>query len=102
VNALCQMTGCTGPASTAGGAATGRTGPDGNTRSDAEGCAGVTRLWLPQNYFCYRAACAAPAVPAAESTLGSHPCVALRSGITRVDRINLAVQRFFIERRLPP
>ena len=30
-------------------------------------------------WLCYGAALAAPAVPAAESTLGSHPCVALSS-----------------------
>ena len=33
----------------------------------------------PEWLFCFGAAHAAPAVPAAESTLGSHPCVALSS-----------------------
>jgi hypothetical protein len=32
------------------------------------------------------------AIPAAGSALGSHPCVALRPGIPRVDNIRLAVQ----------
>jgi hypothetical protein len=44
----------------------------------------------------YGAALAAPAIPAAESTLGSHPCVALilRSGASRVDYVNPPINAF--------
>ena len=44
--------------------------------------------------FPYGAAVAAPAIPAAESTLGSHPCVALSSAQVLPEWINrnLAVQ----------
>jgi hypothetical protein len=50
----------------------------------------------PERLFFYRAAAAAPAVPAAESTLGSHPCVALSSAQVISEWINrsLAVNAF--------
>jgi len=50
----------------------------------------------PERLFFYRAAEAAPAVPAAESTLGSHPCVALSSAQVISEWINpsLAVNAF--------
>ncbi len=44
----------------------------------------VTPEWL----LSYGAADAAPAVPAAESTLGSHPCVALSSAQVLPEWIN--------------
>ena len=44
----------------------------------------VAPEWLP-----YGAADAAPAIPAAESTLGSHPCVALSSAQVLPEWINL-------------
>src|SRR5579885_2802365 len=45
---------------------------------------------------CYGAAAAAPAIPAAESTLGSHPCVALSSAqvTSEWSNFNLAVADF--------
>src|ERR1039457_3372245 len=51
----------------------------------------VAPEWLP-----YGAAYAAPAIPAAESTLGSHPCVALSSAQVLPEWINrnLAGNRF--------
>jgi len=47
-------------------------------------------------FLLYGAAEAAPAVPAAESTLGSHPCVALSSAQVTSEWINrsLAVKAF--------
>jgi hypothetical protein len=39
-------------------------------------------------WLCYGAAGAAPAIPAAESTLGSHPCVALSSAQVLPEWIN--------------
>src|SRR3984893_1316285 len=39
-------------------------------------------------WLCYGAADAAPAIPAAESTLGSHPCVALSSAQVLPEWIN--------------
>jgi len=39
-------------------------------------------------WLCYGAAWAAPAIPAAESTLGSHPCVALSSAQVSPEWIN--------------
>jgi hypothetical protein len=50
----------------------------------------------PEWLFFYGAAEAAPAVPAAESTLGSHPCVALSSAQVISEWINrsLAVNAF--------
>src|SRR5260370_21027421 len=50
----------------------------------------------PEWLFFYGAAKAAPAVLAAESTLGSHPCVALSSPQVLSERINysLAVNAF--------
>jgi hypothetical protein len=50
----------------------------------------------PEWLVCYGAATAAPAVPAAESTLGSHPCVALSSAQVIPEWINrnLAGKRF--------
>jgi heme A synthase len=42
----------------------------------------------PEWLFCFGAAEAAPAVPAAESTLGSHPCVALSSAQVLPEWIN--------------
>src|ERR1700738_2588759 len=42
----------------------------------------------PEWLFFYGAADAAPAVPAAESTLGSHPCVALSSAQVLPEWIN--------------
>jgi len=54
------------------------------------GFSAVAPEWL-----CYGAAFAAPAIPAAESTLGSHPCVALSSAQVLPEWINpnLAVDR---------
>ena len=51
---------------------------------------------LRQNIFCYGAADAAPAIPAAESALGSHPCVALSSAqvFPEWTKCNLAVHGF--------
>ena len=43
---------------------------------------------LRQNVHLYGAADAAPAIPAAESTLGSHPCVALSSAQVLPEWIN--------------
>ena len=43
---------------------------------------------LRQNVHLYGAADAAPAIPAAESTLGSHPCVALSSAQVLSEWIN--------------
>ena len=50
----------------------------------------------PEWLFNYGAADAAPAIPAAESTLGSHPCVALSSAQVLPEWINrnLAGNRF--------
>ncbi len=50
----------------------------------------------PEWLVCYGAATAAQAVPAAESTLGSHPCVALSSAQVIPEWINpnLAGKRF--------
>ena len=50
----------------------------------------------PEWPFFYGAAEAAPAIPAAESTLGSHPCVALSSAQVISEWINrsLAVKAF--------
>jgi len=50
----------------------------------------------PEWLFYYGAADAAPAIPAAESTLGSHPCVALSSAQVLPEWItrNLAVHAF--------
>src|SRR5947209_4190541 len=50
----------------------------------------------PEWLFNYGAADAAPAIPAAESTLGSHPCVALFSAQVLPEWINcnLAGNRF--------
>ena len=50
----------------------------------------------PERLFFYGAAEAAPAVPAAESALGSHPCVALSSAQVISEWINrsLAVNAF--------
>src|SRR4029453_8350199 len=50
----------------------------------------------PERLFFYGAAEAAPAVPAAESALGSHPCVALSSAPVISEWINrsLAVNAF--------
>src|SRR5947199_5891323 len=50
----------------------------------------------PEWLFNYGAADAAPAIPAAESTLGSHPCVALSSAQVLPEWINcnLASNRF--------
>ena len=47
-------------------------------------------------WLIYRAADAAPAIPATESTLGSHPCVALSSAQLLLEWIsrNLAGNRF--------
>jgi hypothetical protein len=42
----------------------------------------------PEWLFLYGAAEAAPAVPAAESTLGSHPCVALSCAQVKSEWIN--------------
>ena len=47
------------------------------------GFSAVAPEWL-----CYGAAFAAPAIPAAESTLGSHPCVALSSAQVLPEWIN--------------
>src|SRR5882762_11855424 len=51
---------------------------------------------LRQNVHLYGAADAAPAIPAAESALGSHPCVALSSAQVSPEWINrnLAVHAF--------
>ena len=57
------------------------------------GFTAVAPEWLNE---CRGATVAAPVIPAPESTLGSHPCVALilRSGASRVDDNNSAVQCF--------
>ena len=51
---------------------------------------------IAPEWLLYGAAVAAPAVPAAESTLGSHPCVALSSAQVLPEWINrnLAGNRF--------
>src|SRR5947209_401734 len=48
---------------------------DGGSAPATPGFKAVAREWL----IAYGAADAAPVIPAAESTLGSHPCVALSS-----------------------
>src|ERR1700694_5065979 len=57
----------------------------------------------PEWLINYGAADAAPAIPAAESTLGSHPCVALSSAQVLPEWINrnLAGNRFAANRDNP-
>ena len=52
-----------------------------NSASSSRGAAPETPRFIavaPESLY-FGAACAAPAIPASESTLGSHPCVALSS-----------------------
>jgi hypothetical protein len=67
-----------------------RTTQNGGSAPATPGFNAVAPEWL------YGAAEAAPAVPAAESTLGSHPCVALSSAQVLSEWINrsLAVNAF--------
>ena len=58
--------------------------PNGGSAPATLGFNAVTPEWL----LSYGAADAAPAVPAAESTLGSHPCVALSSAQVLPEWIN--------------
>jgi hypothetical protein len=58
--------------------------PNGGAAPATPGFNAVTPEWL----VTYGAADAAPAVPAAESTLGSHPCVALSSAQVLPEWIN--------------
>src|SRR5271169_5734288 len=58
--------------------------PNGGSAPATLGFNAVTPEWL----LSYGAADAAPAVPAAESTLGSHPCVALSSAQVLSEWIN--------------
>jgi hypothetical protein len=69
-----------------------RTTQNGGSAPATPGFNAVAPEWL----FFYGAAEAAPAVPAAESTLGSHPCVALSSAQVTSEWINysLAVNAF--------
>jgi hypothetical protein len=69
-----------------------RTIKNGGSAPATLGFTAVAPEWL----FFYGAAEAAPAVPAAESTLGSHPCVALSSAQVISEWINrsLAVNAF--------
>src|SRR5450631_2890812 len=53
-----------------------RASPHGGSAPATPGFNAVAPEWLPG---CGAANTAAPAIPAAESTLGSHPCVALSS-----------------------
>ncbi len=66
--------------------------PNGGAAPATPGFNAVKPEWL----ITYGAADAAPAVPAAESTLGSHPCVALSSAQVLPEWINrnLADQAF--------
>ena len=66
--------------------------PNGGAAPATPGFNAVAPEWLVTN----GAADAAPAVPAAESTLGSHPCVALSSAQVISEWINrsLAVNAF--------
>ena len=69
-----------------------RTTQNGGSAPATPGFNAVAPEWL----FFYGAAEAAPAVPAAETTLGSHPCVALSSAPVISEWINrsLAVNAF--------
>jgi hypothetical protein len=69
-----------------------RTTQNGGSAPATPGFNAVAPEWL----FFYGATEAAPAVPAAESTLGSHPCVALSSAQVLSEWINrsLAVNAF--------
>jgi hypothetical protein len=69
-----------------------RTTQNGGSAPATPGFNAVAPEWL----FFYGAAEAAPAVPAAETTLGSHPCVALSSAQVISEWINrsLAVNAF--------
>src|SRR6266550_5931342 len=58
--------------------------PNGGSAPTTPGFNAVAPEWL----VTYGAADAAPAVPAAESTLGSHPCVALSSAQVFPEWIN--------------
>src|ERR1700680_4143882 len=58
--------------------------PNGGSAPATPGFNAVAQEWL----VLYGAAEAAPAVPAAESTLGSHPCVALSSAQVLPEWIN--------------
>jgi hypothetical protein len=58
--------------------------PNGGSAPATLGFNAVTPEWL----LSYGAADAAPAIPAAESTLGSHPCVALSSAQVLPEWIN--------------
>src|ERR1700730_1848367 len=58
--------------------------PNGGSAPATPGFNAVAPEWL----VTYGAADAAPAVPAAESTLGSHPCVALSSAQVLPEWIN--------------
>jgi hypothetical protein len=58
--------------------------PNGGSAPATPGFNAVAPEWL----FSYGAADAAPAIPAAESTLGSHPCVALPSAQVLPEWIN--------------
>jgi hypothetical protein len=66
--------------------------PNGGSAPATPGFSAVAPEWLGS----YGATDAAPAVPAAESTLGSHPCVALSSAQVFSEWINhnLAGNRF--------
>ena len=68
------------------------TRPNGGAAPATPGFNAVAPEWLS----CYGAAVAAPVIPAAESTLGSHPCVALSSAQVISEWINrsLAVNAF--------
>ncbi len=65
---------------------------DGGSAPATPGFNAVAPEWLGS----YGAAVAAPVIPAAESTLGSHPCVALSSAQVPPEwsNRNLAVHRF--------
>ena len=65
--------------------------PIGDSVPATQGFNAVAPEWI-----CNGAANAAPAIPAAESTLGSHPCVALSSAQVLPEWINrnLAANRF--------
>jgi hypothetical protein len=65
---------------------------DGGSAPATPGFNAVAPEWLAS----YGAAKAAPVIPAAESTLGSHPCVALSSAQVTPEWINrnLAVHEF--------
>ena len=71
-----------------------RTPQSGGSAPATQGFNAVAPEWLIH----YGAADAAPAVPAAESTLGSHPCVALSSAQVLPEWLNrnLAVYAFAV------